>query len=162
MYTGGLRGWKQLSLATAGYVGQERTHAAQRKEPQDPAINLFFAFYAFVCGYSDFCFICVNPRPSAVSPSLFLCFLCLFAAILTHGFFSNHIPRCSRRYLDRSLRNKSSEHGQPGLPYVWYTYDCGFNSALPNRPIDSRILEDPVVTVYTGLDLPIPWTCGRR
>jgi hypothetical protein len=41
MYTGGLRGWKQLSLATAGYVGQERTQAAHRKEPQDPAINLF-------------------------------------------------------------------------------------------------------------------------
>jgi hypothetical protein len=76
--------------------------------------------------------------------------------------FRHHIPRCPRRYLDRSLRNESSEPGQPGLPYVWYTYDCGFNSALPNRSTNSRVLEDPVVTVYAGLDLPIPWTCGRR
>jgi hypothetical protein len=52
MYAGGLRGWKQLSLATSGYVGQERTQADQRKEPQDPAINLFLALYAFFCGYS--------------------------------------------------------------------------------------------------------------
>jgi hypothetical protein len=75
MHARGLSGWKQLRLATAGYVAQERTQVAHRKEPQDPAINLFFAFYAFFCGYADFCFICLNPRPSAVSPSLFVLFV---------------------------------------------------------------------------------------
>jgi hypothetical protein len=76
--------------------------------------------------------------------------------------FSNHIPRCSRRHLDRSLRNEPSEPSQPRVPRVWDPDDCGFNSALHNRSADSRILEDPVVTVYARLDLPIPRTCRRR
>ncbi len=51
---------------------------------------------------------------------------------------------------------------QPRPSDVWHSHDCGFNSALSDRSAGSRILENSVVVVYGGLDLPSAWTHHRR
>jgi hypothetical protein len=48
---------------------------------------------------------------------------------------------------------ESSESDQPRLSHVWHSYDCGFNSALSDRSVGSRILENSVVVFTAG------WIC---